>query len=434
MSFARRTAVPAAAYLLSASSLSRLSADEQAASCEAPPSREIKQNIELPAGTGESSPPKIHVNVPSAEISSTGPPKPPHPSSIPPPPPQEMPRVAHRQTREGMNIRSNDDETLFHGLFPARQLFHPKLEWPLWNYNWDGRRLPPTGDADADKERDRAIRKNGVTRHIILVRHGQYDETHKEDEKRILTPLGREQADITGRRIAEMVRGFNEEFGPCNVKVVRVSDMARAKETADLICKHLPDVERAAPDPLLNEGRPCHHIPGGKASASVISRTDENHPRIEKAYRKFFYRADRPKEEEKEEGEEKEVLASDVEADTTAKDSTKEGATVQEEPQPQDGDSSTPTTNGETQPPAELKPHPKHEFEIIVGHANVIRYFTCRALQIPPEAWLRLCTFNCSLTYLTIRPTGSVSCRMLGDIGHLGLSKSTFSGHHGFNW
>jgi len=56
------------------------------------------------------------------------------------------------------------------------------------------------------------------------------------------------------------------------------------------------------------------------------------------------------------------------------------------------------------------------------------------ALQLPPEAWLRYCPFNCSLTYLTIRPTGTVSCRMLGDIGHLPYNASTFSGHHGYNW
>ena len=31
-------------------------------------------------------------------------------------------------------------------------------------------------------------------------------------------------------------------------------------------------------------------------------------------------------------------------------------------------------------------------------------------LQLPPEAWLRLSTFNCSLTILTIRPSGSVRC------------------------
>ena len=229
---------------------------------------------------------------------------------------------------------------------------------------------------------------------------------------RILTPLGREQADLTGRRLAEMIRGVNKEFGPCNVKVVRVSDMARAKETADIICAHLPDtVERTDPDPDLNEGRPSHHIPGVRASESTIDKTDEGHARIERAFKRYFHRADRPAEEEEE----------------------KEEASPKEESQPPeekvDADKSNTDDKDE-----ELKPHPRHEFEIIVCHGNVIRYFTCRALQIPPEAWLRLCTFNCSLTYLTIRPTGSVSCRMLGDIGHLGLANSTFSGHHGFNW
>lgn len=32
--------------------------------------------------------------------------------------------------------------------------------------------------------------RSGPSRHLILIRHGQYDETHREDEKRILTPLG----------------------------------------------------------------------------------------------------------------------------------------------------------------------------------------------------------------------------------------------------
>lgn len=70
-----------------------------------------------------------------------------------------------------------------------------------------------------------------------------------------MTPLGRQQADYTGKRIAEMIKGIDEKFGPCNVKVLRVSDLARAKETADIIAAHLPDVERSDPDPLLNEGR-----------------------------------------------------------------------------------------------------------------------------------------------------------------------------------
>ena len=57
-----------------------------------------------------------------------------------------------------------------------------------------------------------------------------------------------------------------------------------------------------------------------------------------------------------------------------------------------------------------------------------------RALQLPPEAWLRLCTFNCSLTYLVVRPTGGVSLRTLGDMSHLPPDLITFSGHHGLEW
>ena len=62
------------------------------------------------------------------------------------------------------------------------------------------------------------------------------------------------------------------------------------------------------------------------------------------------------------------------------------------------------------------------------------KIFYSSALQLPPEAWLRYCPFNCSLTYLTIRPTGTVSCRMVGDIGHLPYEACSFSQHQGFNW
>lgn len=221
-----------------------------------------------------------------------------------------------------------------------------------------------------------------------------------------MTPLGRKQAELTGKRLAKMIEGFDEKFGPCNVKTIRVSNMARAKETADIIAQNIPGgtLLQTEPDANLNEGRPCHHIPGGKASKRTVQKTDETHERIETAFKTYFYRADPPSMNDNQ--EEKQSVISENES---------KGIDDEEEDM-------------------SLKPHPQHEFEIIVCHANVIRYFLCRALQIPPEAWLRLCTFNCSLTYLTIRATGTVSCRMLGDIGHLGHEHSTFSMHHGFNW
>lgn len=196
-----------------------------------------------------------------------------------------------------------------------------------------------------------------------------------------MTKLGRQQAELTGRRLREMMEGVandDEGFGRCHIRSVRVSGMARARETAQIIAQHLPGVPLLEADPMLNEGRPCHTLPGGAASERAIQMMDQHHDRIEGAFVKLFARA----------------------------------------PPPDDDNEAT----------------DKHEFEIIVCHANVIRYWVCRALQLPPEAWLRYCPFNCSITYLTIRPTGTVSCRMLGDIGHLPYSHSTFSMHKGYNW
>ena len=91
--------------------------------------------------------------------------------------------------------------------------------------------------------------------------------------------------------------------------------------------------------------RPCHHIPGGKARQSIIERTDEHHPRIEQAFRNYFYRADLPS------------SATDTAAAT---------------PSGSEETNTLATSSSETS--SALAPHPKHEFEIIVCHANVIRY------------------------------------------------------------
>lgn len=58
-------------------------------------------------------------------------------------------------------------------------------------------------------------------------------------------------------------------------------------------------------------------------------------------------------------------------------------------------------------------------YEVLVCHGNVIRYFVCRALQFPPEGWLRMSVAHCSLTWMSIRPDGRVILRSLGDTGHM---------------
>ena len=147
----------------------------------------------------------------------------------------------------------------------------------------------------------------------------------------------------------------------------------------------------------------------------AVREIDANHSRVEAAFQKYFHRDD-PNDD------------NNNNSDSTAP-----------------VDSNTPDIDTPHVPEQDSSHHhpldpnahqynPQHEFEILVGHGNVIRFFFCRALQLPPEAWLRISAFNCSITYLMIYPNGYVSCRMMGDVGHLGYDNTSFSGSHGYNW
>ncbi len=88
----------------------------------------------------------------------------------------------------GEKVKEREEEEegpLFYDLFPERQLWKPTVEYPLWDEDWDGRKMKGTGDETKDLEMKRSVRKNGVTKHIILIRHGQYDEKHKVKKSRL---------------------------------------------------------------------------------------------------------------------------------------------------------------------------------------------------------------------------------------------------------
>ncbi|KAM5193548.1 serine/threonine-protein phosphatase PGAM5, mitochondrial isoform 2-T2 [Mantella aurantiaca] len=230
----------------------------------------------------------------------------------------------------------------------------PPVATTKWDHNWD-RREPmslvnlrkingETGEEELNAKMTK--HKAKATRHIFLIRHSQYKLDGKTDQERVLTSLGREQAELTGLRLASLGMKYTH---------IVHSSMTRAKETTEIISKHLPGVQKSSSD-LLREGAPirpdppvCHWKPDVEYY--------EDGARIEAAFRNFIHRAD-PKQEE-------------------------------------------------------------DSFEIIVCHANVIRYIVCRALQLPPEAWLRMSLNNGSISYLVVRPTGNVSLRLLGDSGFM---------------
>ncbi|XP_043266707.1 serine/threonine-protein phosphatase PGAM5, mitochondrial [Venturia canescens] len=232
--------------------------------------------------------------------------------------------------------------------------FTPSVKW---DSNWDRRDpkclVKPMKSSTVSNEVDEnklneayEAKKPKAVRHLILIRHGQYNLEGKTDAERTLTELGRRQADSTGARLAELGLPYT---------LLVKSTMSRAQETAKIIEKHLPGVP-AIEDGLLIEGAPIPPEPplGHWKSERYFY---EDGPRIEAAFRRYFHRADYDQE--------------------------------------------------------------KDSYTILVCHANVIRYFVCRALQFPPEAWLRISLKNASITWLSIVPSGRVTLRCLGDAGHM---------------
>jgi len=196
-----------------------------------------------------------------------------------------------------------------------------------------------------------------------MIRHGQYNTSAKADEERYLTEKGRQQAQATGRRLKEL-----QQSGMMPFTTLVNSTMRRAVETADLMFQELSTDLSKSPvvrssDPNLREGLPCFPEPD---AGYFFKKRDalEDGSRIDAAFRRYFHRAD-PKQE-------------------------------------------------------------NDSYDILACHANVIRYFACRALQIPPQAWLRISLAHGSITWIIVRPDGRVILRCLGEVGHLPPELITF--------
>ena len=122
-----------------------------------------------------------------------------------------------------------------------------------WDYNWDRRAPAPDAADSTDGEKPR---KATASRHLILIRHGQYDMSHKQDELRVLTELGHQQAAITGKRLNELQTATKKTFN-----LIIHSTMKRAIETSNDIIKAMDVVPQVISCDLLREGSPCRPEP-----------------------------------------------------------------------------------------------------------------------------------------------------------------------------
>ena len=149
---------------------------------------------------------------------------------------------------------------------------------------------------------------------------------------------------------------------------VYISTMERAKETGNIILNQIKDCEKADSfsierSDMLREGHPINSIPYHRFKPDLWEFQDGS--RIEAAFRRYFHRAHHSQDE---------------------------------------------TTH-----------------EVMVCHANVIRYFICRAIQVAPERWLRMSLANGSVTEITIDQDGKVSVSGVGEKGFMPIEKITYT-------
>lgn len=248
-----------------------------------------------------------------------------------------------------------------------------------WDSNWDKREpaslVKPlkegaTDDEKAAREVKLTESKPKASRILVLVRHGQYNLEGKQDTERYLTDLGRKQAAVTGQRLGDLYSRYlqkldeNGKTSASNIRLVK-STMTRATETANIILKTLPvEIDSSSCD-LIREGAPCVPEPPLESWTPDPADFFQEGARIEAGFRRYFHRAE-PSQEET-------------------------------------------------------------SVDIMVCHGNVIRYCVCRALQLDPQAWLRMAVHNGSITVLVIKPSGRVSLLELGGAGHFESEMLTFN-------
>lgn len=71
--------------------------------------------------------------------------------------------------------------------------------------------------------------------------------------------------------------------------------------------------------------------------------------------------------------------------------------------------------------------------DLLVCHANVIRWFVTRAVAADPLRWSALEIANGSLTILAVHPDGTVKLVLFSDVGHLPTGRQSWTGS-GAGW
>ncbi|KAI9911288.1 hypothetical protein PsorP6_008898 [Peronosclerospora sorghi] len=217
------------------------------------------------------------------------------------------------------------------------------------------------------------------TKHFILVRHGHYVNAHipqVPDSQQVLSQMGRQQAELTGKYL-----GVAHNRMPTRHDVfIYHSDMTRAVETATILAADFGEVSLSASS-LLREGWPgtpystnyglCGTpIARNNRAMEELAKVDKE--RMGKAFNEFFTDPTKTQDENNEES-----------------------------------------------------------YSILVCHANLIRYFLCRALGVDPATtWGHFEINHCSVTRIDVCAHRPIKIIAVNETGHLPQSLITSSEDH----
>lgn len=282
-------------------------------------------------------------------------------------------------------------------------------------------------------------------RTLIFIRHGQYNVKGRTPDEKVLTSLGWMQAYATGRHLKRL-----------GIRIDHLihSDMVRSRQSAAaLLVGWCCDSELFFDTPLLtNLASPIQPHPNGDYShqtqallfeaVNTPSETLESSALLTGPYEPYRG-ANFDCQESRFLTEGAPLFAPEPFSRSSVSPSTRkvEGTRIEQGfhihvgchlvPERVTQSPVTPSFNSDPLPPVHLSiPDPRRaraaETIVFVGHANVFRFWICRALRLPPEAWLRFQLQHGSITTIDIYcPSGAdqadctVMARRIGETGHL---------------
>jgi len=78
--------------------------------------------------------------------------------------------------------------------------------------------------------------------------------------------------------------------------------------------------------------------------------------------------------------------------------------------------------------------HSQVEHEVIVSHGNLLGYFLCRVLHLPPDSWMQLDMHNCAVSEVRIDTAGDMRLLSFNDTGHLPYELRTDNQRSVYDW